>query len=371
MICLRRSFINAATKCGQTLQGRLFKTMQKLERGYKSGYGLEAVEGSNKLYFYKIDEKNRMVIELGENGEFFLFDIWDHEDKSFNLKKRDDMQPSVSEMPRGTGIGFSPEDFRILDCAFKIPGQISEKQYFEKICDQIFPKFDFIAKNISSRLYEELGVRLFPHKAEMGDIGKGPVTWLAFTRSNDEHYQNYAQLTLHLGIGDCTHETSNFDKHFCIKLAVFHDKHDIRAFWRNLENHPDAIDLMKKYARKLNRLYEMKFYRRKKNPPIVFPTHTNDDTYTEVFVDLMSPESISEDFFGFSFSRYYPYYENRNQEKFSDIKWVEDEIINEFSDLMYLYFMFSDDAPIQKIEHYKKRKIDFDNKRMSDRQHPK
>jgi len=181
MICLRRSFINAATKCGQTLQGRLFKAMQKLEKGYKSGYGLEAVEDSDNLYFYKIDEKNRMVIELGKHGEFFLFDIWDHESKSFNLKTRDDTQSSVSEMPRSTGIGFSPEDFRILDWAFKIPDQISEKQYFEKICDQIFPKFDSIAKNISSRLYEELGVRLFPHKAEMGDIGKGPVTWLAFT----------------------------------------------------------------------------------------------------------------------------------------------------------------------------------------------
>jgi uncharacterized protein YktB (UPF0637 family) len=321
-------------------------------------------KGAN-YFFDAIGKKWQLNFNLSD-GNIHLLNLWDH-DKGIDNKKSsrrlEKDSPKNLNVTNGV-VGFSAEDFRTLEWAFQIPDQISEKEYFQKIYDQIFPKFDSIGKNISFRLYEELGVRLFPHKSEMGDIGKGPVTWLAFTRSRDEHYQNYAQLTLHLGIGDCTHETNDFNSHFCIKLAVFHDKHDTRAFWRNLQKNPNAITLIKKYARKLNESYEMRFYRRKRKPPMIFPTHTNDETYSDVFIDLMNPESISEDFFGFSFSRYYPFYENDNQEKFSNMQWVEAEIVNEFADLMYLYFMFADDDPIQRIHKYKQRKIPFNNRKL-------
>jgi len=362
MICLRPSFIDASIRCGQALQGKIFKAIRKLEKGHKSGYGLESVENSNKLYFYKIDGQNRIVLELGKKREFFLTDIWDHKGKSYKLKKAMDIIDSPIKVATETGSGFSTADFKTLELAFEAQDQIGIDRYFEKIREQIFPTFKILGRGVSARLEEDLGVILFPRKAEKANILNHPVVWLAFIGAEQGHYENHSQLTFHLGIGDCIHETTRHSRHFCIKLAVFHDRIDNKTFYTNSYNYPYEII---KYARKLDKSYEISFFRKRGRPPVrILPSHMNEDGYDEV-MELLSQKSLAKGFYGFSFSRDYPYYDESNEENFSNITWVEDEIVNEFSNLMYLYFMFSENDPLARIETYKKRKIDFDNRRMS------
>jgi hypothetical protein len=126
-----------------------------------------------------------------------------------------------------------------------------------------------------------------------------------------------------------------------------------------------------KYAKRPHKSYKMRFFPKRGKPAKeIFHAHTHEKEYLKVR-KLLSPESLAEGFYGFSFSRDYPLYDDPNEKNFSNIEWVENEIINEFSDLMYLYLMFSKDDPLKDIEVYKNKKIDFDNKRMSGRQHLK
>jgi uncharacterized protein YktB (UPF0637 family) len=346
-------------------KGQVLDAICKLLENPDSGRGIR--KKGNDFYFDAIGKKWQLHFDK-LNGDIHLIDIWDHNmganyqttEKTRNSHSTKKTNVAIS--PPGTG--FSSRDFDTLNLAFKAQDEIGIKDYFKKICEQIFPKFESLAQKVSNRLNADLGVKLFGHKAEMADILNHPVVWLAFINAEDGYYEHHAQLTFHLGIGDCIHKTTNHQyPHFCIKLAVFFDKIDNKKFYRNFENYPDKI---RKYAKKkLDGSYKMRFYQTRGGRPYKeFPVHMKEAKYSEV-KNLMSPESIAKGFYGFSISKEYPYREGSNAENFSNLTWVEGEIVNEFSNLMYLYFMFSEHDPLQKIEDYKKWKIPFDDKKSS------
>ena len=318
------------------------------------------------LFFDAIGTKWQLNFDIS-NNDIYLIDIWDHDKAIDNKKKGKKLNTHYKKNQKAAilsdGRGFSREDFEVLNLAFAAQDEIKIEQYFEKICEKIFPKFESLGQKVSNRLEKDLGIKLFAHKAEMPDILNHPVVWLAFIKSKDGHYEHHAQLTFHLGIGDCIHETTNPQYHFSIKLAVFFDKIDNKRFYRNFENYPDEI---RKYAKKkLDGSYKMRFYRSRSGlPHKEFPIHMKEKKYLEV-KQLLAPDSVAKGFYGFSISKDYPYFEDSNEENFSNISWIEDEIVNEFSNLMYLYYMFSERDPLKKIKRYKEKKMAFDDKRSS------
>jgi hypothetical protein len=265
-------------------------------------------------------------------------------------------------------MGFSKEDFDALQSAFKIPKGLTEGQYFDLLNERIYPKFRWLAERVQHDLSKELGVDLCPQLADKGDIGKDPVVWLAFVKSLTSHYENQSQLTLHLGIGECIHETIDHTPHFCLKVATFHDKPDSRRFWNNVaRDREKAIDAIVKYTKKLGPAYEIRLYQNKLEKPLVHSAYLakTDREIIELLLEYMSPDSIKKGFFGFSFNRYYNFYENNVKEQFSDIEWIAKEMVREFSKLMYLYFWFSEDNPTARIEEYKEKKMAFDDRMSS------
>ncbi|MBW2066872.1 MAG: DUF1054 family protein [Deltaproteobacteria bacterium] len=373
MIILTDSFVKRVRKLRDNkFKAQVLDTICEL--GFMDGKDrkahLKRIEGlpnNLKRYEYRKDGQNRTELET-HGTDFYLIDILDHSDQDFQRERNPISRQPIVKIRDSRAQGFATEDFEALKAAFEIPDKITEDQYFERLSEQIYPKFGQLAQTVPVRIEKEFGVRLFPHLAEGRDVGRDPVVWLAFTDSKSGHYANYCQLTLQIGLGDCLHEPiQDTSEHFSIKLAVFGDKQDIRRFWMNVDGDLETLEKIKKYARKLDRSYKMKFYRKKKDLPVVFPANTNDDDYLKV-IDMLNPESIDEGFFGFSFSKDYRYYEDSNAQRFADIKWVENEIVNEFSKLMYLYFIFSKDDPMAEIESYKERKIQFDNRRNEDNQ---
>jgi uncharacterized protein YktB (UPF0637 family) len=367
MIHIDKNFIRALKRHKFDLnnKGRVLDAICKLLENPNSGRGIR--KKGETFFFDAIGRKWQLDFDLLNDG-IHLIDIWDH-DTGINYQTKSKKSKSngtrkenaVSNLP---GRGFSAKDFETLDLAFEAQDVIGIEHYFEEICEQIFPTFGSLGRNVCKRIKKDLGIEFFYHKAEKADILNHPVVWLAFNRSKEGYYEHHAQLTFHLGIGDCIHNTTNHRyRHFSIKLAVFFDKIDNKKFYRNFENYPDKI--MKYAKKKLDGSYKMRFYRKRGGlPQDEFRIHMKEAKYLEV-KKLMSPESIAKGFYGFSISKEYPYYEDSNAENFLNLTWVEGEIVNEFSNLMYLYFMFSEHDPLKKIEGYKKWKIAFDDKKST------
>jgi uncharacterized protein YktB (UPF0637 family) len=364
MIIISRKFTKDLKRHNFDLinKGRVLDAICELLDEPDLGRGIRK-KGAN-YFFDAIGKKWQLNFDLSD-GNIHLLNLWHHDkgiDNKKSSKKRKKYSPKKLNVTNAV-VGFSEEDFEILNLAFESQNETEIKNYFEKIREQIFPKFDDLGSRVHSRLEKDLGVRLFPHKAEMANILNYPVVWLAFTGSEDDHYENHSQLTFHLGIDDCIHEPTTYQYHFCIKLAVFHDRIDNKIFHTNLKNHSDLIT---KYIRKLGRPYSMRFYRKREKPPedLLPVFHRSSDDYLK-FLKLLRPDSIAKGFYGFSFSRNYIYHESPNRENFSDIAWVEDEMVTEFSKLMNLYIMFSQNDPLGKIEDYQKWKKQFNDRKSS------
>jgi hypothetical protein len=360
MIILHDEFFRVIDKYPVDLKGRILEAAIKLTKNKKLGRGVRKKGTPEDRYFDAAGKKYQL--KFYQDGEdYIITDIWTHDiDKRSQTQSGQGRTTPAVRQHHPLHLGFSKKDFEILQSAFNIPEKLSEEDYFNLISRTTYPKLKWLGDRVAADLWSKLGIRLYPQLAEKGDIGRDPVVWLAFTRSED-HYESQVQLTFHLGIGECIHEAKDRRCHFCTKLALFHNKPDTRRFWANVKNHPEtAIQTIKKYTMKLPPTYEIQFYRKKTEPPEKFSARSERD-YLEVLVDYLNPDYIKKGFFGLNFNRYHHYYDDNVADCFSDLEWVASYLIREFSDLMYLYFWFSADDPLKKIEEYKKRKIAFDN----------
>lgn len=358
MIILTDEFFRAINGYDVTEKGRILDGINKLRLDNNLGRGARK-KGSPYKYFDAAG-KDRQLKFYQDGENYIITDIWTHDSDKRSQSpsgKRRAMSLDMKKSP--PSLGFSKKDFEILQSAFSIPEKLSEQDYFDEISRVIYPKFKWLGDRVASDLWEKLGVRLYPHLAQKVHIGIDPVVWLAFTRSTDD-YESQAQLTFHLGIGECIHEAKDHTWHFCTKLAIFRENPDTRRILANVKNHTEtALQTIKKYIGKLHSTYEIQFHEKKTEPPFKFSAHY-EKGYLDFLIGYPDPDLLKKGFFALSFNRFQNYYDNNVSDSFSNLEWVAKYMIKEFSTLMNLYFWFSEDDPLKRIEEYKKRKIIFD-----------
>jgi hypothetical protein len=364
MIILSDDFLRDIKRYPVDFKGRVLDAIYQLSANPTLRRGTR--KKGSRLFFDAVGKKWQLSYEVTDGGDLYLFPLWTHDMSVAQKKSGIEIGGFIPGKKAPFDKGFSGTDFDVLKSAFDVPDKVSEEQYFKNLSETIYPKLAWLGGRVQDDLSKELGVNLYAQLADKGNIGSDPVVWVAFVKSMESPHVNQSQLTFHLGIGECIHESKDRSPHFCIKTATFRDKPDSRRFWKNISrDRQRAIEAITKSIRMLGSSYEIRFYQEKRERPIIQSARLdkNDRETVELLLEYMCPESLKKDFFGFSFNKYYDFHDKRVAEGFSDMEYVARELVREFSKLMYLYFWFSEDDPMSKIAEYKERQIALDNRR--------